>query len=195
MPKRAVAQDPKVAALQEAISAYVSLPALREAVARGGDLRRALITGEQCEAAGLVAVLEALVSSPEQQPKIRKPADILAPLTVRMASLDHEELIVICLDTKNRVLCAEVLYRGSLNAVAVRVGEVFKSAIRLNAAALILAHNHPSGEPDPSDEDIVFTRKAVEAASLLDLELLDHLIIGRGRSISMREKGLGFSLL
>jgi len=85
------------------------------------------------------------------------------------------------------------VYIGSLNASHIRVGEVFREAVRRSCAALIVAHNHPSGDPTPSPEDVEVTRQLVEAGNLLDIELLDHLIIGRQRFISLRERGLGFS--
>jgi DNA repair protein RadC len=81
---------------------------------------------------------------------------------------------------------------GSLNSSLVRIGEVFKQAIRLNSAAIILVHNHPSGDPTPSPDDVLVTRQVVEAGKLLDIEVLDHLVIGQGRYVSLRERGLGF---
>ena len=75
----------------------------------------------------------------------------------------------------------------------VRVGEVFKEAIRRNSAALILAHNHPSGDCAPSPDDVLVTREIIQAGKLLDCEVLDHLVIGQGRFVSMRERGLGFA--
>lgn len=84
------------------------------------------------------------------------------------------------------------LYRGSLNTATIRVGAVFKEALRLNSASIIVAHQHPSGSPDPSPEDILITRQLVEAGRLLDVELLDSLVIGRGAWVSLRERGLGF---
>jgi DNA repair protein RadC len=95
------------------------------------------------------------------------------------------------LNTKNRVLSVHEVYKGSVNASLVRVGEVFREAIRRNAPAIIVAHNHPSGDPSPSPEDIHVTRRLAEAGRLLDIELLDHLIIGAGRWVSLREKGVG----
>jgi DNA repair protein RadC len=79
-----------------------------------------------------------------------------------------------------------------VNSAQVRVGEVFRDAIKRNSAAIIVAHNHPSGDPTPSPEDVVVTRQIVEAGKLLDIDVLDHLIMGRGRYVSMRERGMGF---
>jgi DNA repair protein RadC len=84
------------------------------------------------------------------------------------------------------------VYIGTLNSSSVRVAEVFKEAVRLNAAALIVAHNHPSNQSDPSPEDILITRQFVDAGKLLDCEVLDHLVVCRTNYTSLREKGLGF---
>jgi DNA repair protein RadC len=81
---------------------------------------------------------------------------------------------------------------GSLNTSVVRIGELFRSAIRDNAAAFIVVHNHPSGDPSPSPEDVNVTRQIVQAGKLLDIELLDHVVIGRQKYVSLKERGLGF---
>jgi DNA repair protein RadC len=81
---------------------------------------------------------------------------------------------------------------GSLNTSVIRVGELFRHAIKENAAAMIVAHNHPSGDPSPSPEDVQVTRQIASAGKLLDIDLLDHLIIGHGRYVSLKERGLGF---
>jgi len=127
-----------------------------------------------------------------ERPSIHSPADAAALVQYQMSALPQENLWVINLDTRNRVIFIEKLYAGSLNSSMVRVGELFKPAIQRNAAAIILVHNHPSGDPNPSPEDINLTRTAVQAGTLLDLQVLDHLIIGQGRFVSMKEKGLGF---
>jgi DNA repair protein RadC len=85
------------------------------------------------------------------------------------------------------------VYRGSVNTAMIRVGEVFKEALRLNATSIIVAHNHPSSDPAPSPEDILVTRQIVEAGKLLDVEVLDHLVLAGNRYVSLRERGLGFS--
>jgi len=133
------------------------------------------------------------VESPEERATIHCPADAAALVQYEMSALINEELWVLLLDTRNHVLNIEKMYRGSLNSSMVRVGEVFKPALQRSAAAIIVVHNHPSGDPSPSPEDVALTRAIVQAGKLLDVEVLDHMVIGHGRFISMKEKGLGFS--
>ena len=127
------------------------------------------------------------------QASIHSPEDAATHLQCDMELLEQEQFRVLLLDTRNRLLRTVEVYQGSLNASAVRVGEVFRDAVRLNAASIIVAHNHPSGDPTPSPEDVSVTRAIVEAGKLLDIEVLDHLIIGRNRYISLKTKGLGFA--
>ena len=129
---------------------------------------------------------------PEERNVIHSPADAGALVKYEMSALEQEELWVMLLDTRNRLLHIEKLYRGSLNSSMVRVGEVFKSAVRRNAASILVLHNHPSGDPAPSPDDIALTRAIVSAGKLLDIEVLDHLVIGGGNFISLKERGLGF---
>ena len=135
--------------------------------------------------------------APEEKPEITGPEGVYNLLRGRMSLLDHEEVKVILLNTKNRVQNVAELTVGSLNSSLVRPAEVFKEAIRQQAAAIVLAHNHPSGDPTPSAEDVAITRKIVEAGQLLEIEVLDHIIIGLPGStgpgwVSLRERGLGF---
>ncbi len=132
------------------------------------------------------------ISTAGERPSIHSPADIAALVQYEMSALEQEELRVILLDTRNSVMDVVTVYKGSLNSSQVRVGELFKEAIRRNAAAVILIHNHPSGDPTPSPDDVAVTRAIVEAGKLLDIDLLDHLVIGSGRYISLKERGLGF---
>ena len=120
---------------------------------------------------------------------IRTPADVAEPLIDAMGSLEREELRVLLLDTKNVVTAERTVYRGNLAGSSVRVGEVYRDAVRACAAAVIVAHNHPSGDPSPSGEDLRITTELSEAGRLLDIEMLDHLIIGRGRWTSLRALG------
>ena len=132
------------------------------------------------------------VESPEERPVINSPEDAANLVRYEMSALEQEHLRVLLLDTRNRVLDTVEVYHGSVNTSQVRVGEVFKAAIRRNATAVIIIHNHPSGDPTPSPDDLAVTRACVEAGKLLDIEVLDHLVIGQGRYVSMKERGLGF---
>ena len=108
-----------------------------------------------------------------------------------MAALEQEELRVVLLDTKRRIMRTATVYRGSVNQAQVRVAEVFRDAVRQQATALVAVHNHPSGDPTPSAADVALTVEIVAAGQLLDIELLDHLIIGQGRWLSLKRLGLG----
>jgi DNA repair protein RadC len=131
--------------------------------------------------------------SPDELPQIRCPADAANLVMSEMCTLQQEHLRTLLLDTKNRVTAKREIYVGSLNTSLIRVGELFKPAIHATSAAIIVVHNHPSGDPTPSPEDVAVTRQIVEAGKLLDIEVLDHLIIGWQRWISLKERGLGFS--
>ncbi len=121
---------------------------------------------------------------------IRQPADLAQYLGAEMADLAQEQLRVVVLDTKNHVLGSSLVYQGGLNATVVRLGDCFREAVRLGASALILVHNHPSGDPTPSPEDVHLTTEASKAGELLGIEVLDHLVIGRPNFVSLREQGL-----
>jgi DNA repair protein RadC len=108
------------------------------------------------------------------------------------AQFDQEEVWVLLLNTKNRITHQVMIYRGTVNTAYIRPVEFFKEAVRLNATALIVAHNHPSGDPEPSPEDITVTKAANEIARLLEIELLDHIIVGDERWVSLKQRGLGF---
>ena len=131
-------------------------------------------------------------SDAEERRVIHSPQDAADLVIYEMSALEQEHLRVIQLDTRNRVVNIEEVYRGSLNSSQVRVGELFKGAVRRNLAAIIVVHNHPSGDPTPSPDDIALTRQITQAGKLLDIEVLDHLVIGQGRFISLKERGLGF---
>ena len=126
------------------------------------------------------------------RPAVHSPADAAALVQFEMSLLEQEELWVINLDTRNRVLEISRLYKGSLNSSQVRVGELFKQAIRLNAANIIVLHNHPSGDPTPSPDDVTVTRQIIQAGKLLDIDTLDHIVIGHDRFVSLKDRGLGF---
>ena len=134
-----------------------------------------------------------LLATPKDRFVVRSPADVAQLLMAELSHLEQENFRVLHLDTRNRLIGSETVYIGTLNASHIRVSEVFREATRLNCAAIIVAHNHPSGNPTPSPEDVEVTRQLVAAGNLLDIELLDHLIVGRQRFVSLRERGLGFA--
>jgi len=148
------------------------------------------------QAARIKAALEfgrrLVTSAADCRPQIRSPSDAAQMLMAEMGHLEQEHFRVLHLNTRNHLIGAETLYVGSLNASHIRVCEVFREAIRRNCAAIIVAHNHPSGDPSPSPEDVEVTRRLVEAGNHLGIEVLDHLVIGQQRFVSLRERGLGF---
>jgi len=130
--------------------------------------------------------------SPEERASINSPSDAADLVRYDMAGLEQEHLRVILLDRRNRVMEIVEVYKGSVNSSQVRVGELFKEAVRANASAIIVAHNHPSGDPTPSPDDVAVTRAIVQAGKLLDVDVLDHVVIGQGKWVSLKERGLGF---
>lgn len=149
------------------------------------------------KACQLLAALELgrrLVSlHPEGRPVIRCPQDVYNLLGAEMAFLDQEHLKVVLLNTKNEVRGTVEVYKGNVNSAMVRVAEVLRPAIRENCPAIIIVHNHPSGDPTPSPEDVLITRKIASGGQMMDIELLDHIIIGGQRHVSLKERRLGFS--
>lgn len=121
---------------------------------------------------------------------IRSPADTEAFLKARMRHLDHELFCCLFLDNRHRVLCFDELFRGTIDGTSVYPREVVKEALAVNAAAVILAHNHPSGVAEPSQADERITKRLKSALELVDIRLLDHLVIGDGRATSLASRGL-----
>jgi DNA repair protein RadC len=123
------------------------------------------------------------------RPMISSPADVERLLRRRIANLDRENFVVVLLNTKNEVIETSTVSVGTLGASLVHPREVFKPAVRASAASVILAHNHPSGKVEPSREDREVTRRLGEAAGILGIEVLDHVIVGDGY-FSMKEHGM-----
>lgn len=148
------------------------------------------------KAAQLMAAMELgkrVGSQQMERDVVHGPQDIHNLVGYKMSLLDQEELWVILLDTRNQVIAIEELYKGSVNSSQVRVAELFRGAIKANTPSIVMVHNHPSGDPTPSPEDIALTRSAIQAGKLLDIEVLDHLVIGATRFTSMKERNLGFA--
>ncbi|HEU4325505.1 MAG TPA: JAB domain-containing protein [Roseiflexaceae bacterium] len=182
----------EVTALREALAPYLDVAKLRRLIVAGRDPRLAY-TAESIpkEVQALIDVLSALLR-PLPGERIGSPEDLAAVLMVEMGHLDHEQLRVVCLDSRHRIQKIHTVYVGTLNTTSVRSGEIFKEALKLNSAAIVVAHNHPSNDVTPSPDDVMFTRRIIAIGELMDVHVLDHLVIGRGRFVSMREKGLAF---
>jgi DNA repair protein RadC len=148
------------------------------------------------KAAQLLAAIELgkriALADKDTQRTIHGPQDVYDELVYDMLALDQEELRVLIMDTRNHILEIETIYKGSVNSSQVRVAEVFKGSIRRNATSIIIVHNHPSGDPSPSPEDIALTRAIIQAGKLLDIDVLDHIVIGHKQFVSMKEKGFAF---
>ena len=130
-----------------------------------------------------------------ERPRIAGPKD--ADQLFRWAMGDPREILqeefwVACLNTKGQATHRSMIYRGCANAMIIRVGEIFRPAILANSATILVAHNHPSGDPCPSPEDVLTTERIVEAGKLLSIELSDHIILGHDKFVSMKERWLGF---
>ncbi|MER3400118.1 MAG: hypothetical protein C4313_03120 [Thermoflexus sp.] len=149
-------------------------------LAKAAQLQAAIELGRRLAAA-----------TPEERPQVLSAQDAYL-LLADMGDLEQETVRVILLDTRQRVMAIPTIYVGNVNTAMVRPAEIFREAVRRNAVALIVAHNHPSGDPTPSAEDIGLTRDLVAAGRLLGIAVLDHLIIGRGTYVSLRERGMAF---
>lgn len=131
-------------------------------------------------------------ADPEQRPQVRSPKDVYDLLRFEIGHLDQEELRALLMDTKNRIMARRRVYVGSVNLTPVRVGEVFKAAVRENATSIVVVHNHPSGDPTPSPDDVRLTETLVKAGELLEVDVLDHVIVARAAYTSLKERRLGF---
>ena len=131
--------------------------------------------------------------APEERAGVSCPQDAANLLAAELSLLAQENLVALLLNTRNQVVARRTIYIGTVNSSTVRPAEVMRPAVRENAPSIIVAHNHPSGDPTPSPEDVAVTRDLVAAGKLLSIEVLDHLIIGSGqRFASLKERGLGF---
>ncbi len=127
---------------------------------------------------------------PENPPTVNCSQDIYDILGPEMSALAQEQLRVLLLNIRNEVVAQRVIYQGNVNSSAVRAAEVLRPAVVEAAPAVIVVHNHPSGGPDPSPNDVTITRSLKQAADLLDIELLDHVVIGGKRHVSLKNRGL-----
>lgn len=122
--------------------------------------------------------------------KINSPRDIANLLINEMSELKQEVLKLIMLDTKNQIISIKDVFKGSLNTSIVHPREIFNEAIKRNSSSIIICHNHPSGDPTPSKEDINITLRINECSKIIGINLLDHIIVGKAKFISLKEKGI-----
>jgi DNA repair protein RadC len=146
------------------------------------------------KAASLLAALELgrrlMAQQGEVRPAIRGAADVANLIMPRLRDLAWEEFLAILLNTKHKVIEVKTVSVGHLNGTLVHPRELFRESVRRSAAAIILAHNHPSGDPEPSSDDLALTHRLQSAGQLLGIPVLDHIIIGDNRYVSLRERGL-----
>jgi DNA repair protein RadC len=166
-------------------------------LARATDVELETVPGiGEAKAAQLTAAFELgrrlLADWPSTRWTVRSPRDVADRLVLQMGRLEREELRVVLLNTKNVVLRVATVYQGNVSTSLVRIGELFRDAVRLNAAGIIVVHNHPSGDPSPSPDDLHLTAEALAAGRLLDIDLLDHLIVGHDAWVSLRDRGVSF---
>ncbi len=175
------------------LARFEGLPGL--ARASFGELCAEHAVGE-AKAAQILAALELgkrLVSTqPNERATVRSPQDVNNLLMAEMALLEQEHLRVILLNTRNQVLAISEVYKGNVSSAVVRVGEVLRDAVREGCPAVIVVHNHPSGDPTPSADDAAITKQMVEAGALLGIDVLDHVVIARQGFVSLKERGQGF---
>lgn len=126
----------------------------------------------------------------EVRAKVGSAKDVAELLMPKMRYLDREHFKAVLLDTKNQVVGLVTVSVGSLDSALVHPRELFKESIKRGSAALVLAHNHPSGDPTPSSEDVTLTKRIIRAGEILGIEVLDHVIIGDNRFVSLKDKGL-----
>jgi len=186
----------QASAMTMAEEALVRLDGLSGLALAGPAELRSLPGVGPVRAAQLAAAFElgrrAIVDWPVGRWSIRAPRDLAERLLPEMGRLEREELRVVLLSSKNTVLSVERVYQGNVSAALVRVGELFRDAVRRHAAGIIVVHNHPSGDPTPSPEDLHLTAEMVAAGRLLDVPVLDHLVIGHDAFISLRDRGITF---
>ncbi len=165
------------------------------------DLCDEISAGEgmrEAKACQLLAALELgrrfVTLAPASEVTVNSPEDVVNLVGSDLAGLDQEHLQTVLLNTQNQVMSIQEIYVGNVNSSVVRPVEVFRPAIRENAPSIIVVHNHPSGDPTPSPEDVLITNSLVAAGQVLGIALLDHVIIGGDqRFVSLNQQGLGFA--
>jgi len=182
--------DNSLLSAQRLLGVYIDLHDLAQAAPL--DLQKVITLPDAGRIAATFELCKRLAhEQTRERPVIATAADA-AILLSDMALLPQENIRVILLDINRRVIAVPTIYIGTLTASVLRASEIYREAITRGCAMLILAHNHPSGDPTPSPEDVEMTRALAAAGRLLDITLIDHVIIGRGKWVSLREMGFNF---
>lgn len=151
----------------------------------------------QAKAAQIHAAIELgkrlILADASRRDQIRNPGDAAIIFQARLRTEVQEQMMVMLLDTQHRVMRLETVYVGNVNASMIRVAEIFREAIKQNATAIIVAHNHPSGDTTPSSDDVRVTQEIARAGKMLDINVLDHIIVGGNSFCSLKQEGKGFS--
>lgn len=189
---------------QELLEVWLPSSAVRELITEYGNVQRVLLHAKPDEVArirgigpvkakqlrAICELAKRLYQATTNLPPVIKTPQHVYNHMLDMQYLQREEFRVIYLSTKNHILAAETVTSGTLNSAVVDSREVFRRGIRIGAASIILTHNHPSGDPTPSHEDVEVTKKIIEAGKCLEIPVLDHCVIGQGRYTSFKEKGI-----
>ncbi|NOZ76925.1 MAG: JAB domain-containing protein [Euryarchaeota archaeon] len=185
-------QSENVLSLSSRILATYPLPELSRASV--ADLMRlpGIAEAKACQIVAAFELARRLMGHPPvDRPRLSTPSDCFAILSPKLTGLRKEHFVCLYLDTKNRLIHQETVSIGTLDASVVHPREVFQKAVEQSASAVVLAHNHPSGDPEPSPEDLALTRTLADAGRILGIRVLDHIICGDGRYVSLKERGLG----
>jgi len=182
-----------VALATRLVGRFGGLPGLARAAAEELAQVHGIGMAKACELkAAFELGIRLAASVDDLKPVVRSPADAANLVLTEMSLLTEEELRTLVLDTKNQVLTINCVYRGTVNSAPMRAAEVFREAVRRNAPHIVVVHNHPSGDPAPSEEDVRATERLWQAGQVLGIELLDHIVVAGGRFVSLKQRDLGF---
>jgi DNA repair protein RadC len=178
---------------QRVLSRFDGLRGLGQAAFGELAAERSMGSAKACQVLAAIELGKRVAhAQPSERRIIKLPEDVHALLFADMALLEQERLKVLLLTTRNEVVAIRDVYRGNVSAAIVRIAEIFREAVREGCPSIIAAHNHPSGDPTPSAEDVTLTKQAIEAGKLLGIEVLDHVVIARSGFVSMKDRRLAF---
>jgi DNA repair protein RadC len=188
---RGIANESVTVTVQKLLSHFGGLRGIARATVEELQEVRGIGPAKAAQIKAVFALSERLAAeSAGERPKVKTPEAVLDQVRGRLAGQKEEHFIGLYLDTRGRVLKIDELSKGTLDASLVHPREVFRVAMAASAASVVLAHNHPSGDPEPSSEDIKLTQRLVQVGELVGIEVLDHIILGDGTFTSLKRKGL-----